>query len=251
MKAQRYDLLVATTERTRTFDAGEDERMLAAIERERRHLAEALHDEVMPFGYQAERVLREALGYASEHPRRCIEQVGEALALTSTLLERLRGTLRAYYVMPGELVGLSEALRVLTQSAGQQAGLSVAFSSTSFREDDVTPGEAALLYAIAREAIGNVVKHAGASSLSVTLQRAGETLQLAVCDNGQGFVVPRTQDLPGRGHLGLSLLWTRAQSLQAALEIASSPGEGTSVVIRKGLAHPRPLLEPEARASGF
>jgi two-component system NarL family sensor kinase len=81
-----------------------------------------------------------------------------------------------------------------------------------------------LLYRVAQEGVRNVVVHADARRVVVTVGRAGDALVMTVADDGRG--VPGA--VPGRpGPLGLSSLGDTAKALGAVLELESVPGRGT------------------------
>ena len=79
---------------------------------------------------------------------------------------------------------------------------------------------------IAQEALSNVQRHSGATAASVDLHYGSAMLVLTIEDNGRGFgPAAAVSD----GHFGLSGMQERAGLLGAALDIASQPGEGTTV----------------------
>jgi two-component system NarL family sensor kinase len=81
-----------------------------------------------------------------------------------------------------------------------------------------------LLYRVAREGVRNVVVHADAGRVVVTVGRAGDVLVMTVADDGRGLPGP----VPGRpGHLGLRSLGDMTKALGAVLELESVPGRGT------------------------
>lgn len=77
---------------------------------------------------------------------------------------------------------------------------------------------------LAREALSNVGRHAEATTCRVSLRRGGGGFVLEVDDDGRGFDV----DAASRG-MGLRNLRERAESLGGTLEVATTPGEGTTV----------------------
>jgi PAS domain S-box-containing protein len=87
-----------------------------------------------------------------------------------------------------------------------------------------------ILY-IAREAMSNVIRHAGASEVMIHLARMGEKLVLTIRDDGRGFNLAATDaenSGPAEGQ-GLRNMAERAQLLGGQLLVASSPGNGTEV----------------------
>ena len=91
--------------------------------------------------------------------------------------------------------------------------------------------EAGLLR-IAQGAVGNVVKHSGATRARVTLTFAPGEVRLDVVDNGAGFDVNALPEKPvGLGHLGVDAMRTRARELGGELILESAPGGPTAVSV--------------------
>jgi signal transduction histidine kinase len=78
------------------------------------------------------------------------------------------------------------------------------------------------LYRIAQEAVGNALRHSGATHIRIGLARAGARLELTVEDNGRGL----SSDFAGKRGLGLSTMHYRARLIGANLDMASVPGDG-------------------------
>jgi signal transduction histidine kinase len=86
------------------------------------------------------------------------------------------------------------------------------------------------LYRIAQEALTNVAKHAKATSVDVILERQGDAVLLIIEDNGVGFEADDTaKSEHGFGLLGMQ---ERAALVGASLQIESSAGQGTTVLLR-------------------
>ena len=83
------------------------------------------------------------------------------------------------------------------------------------------------LFRVAQEALHNVVKHAHAGRVTVRIEEAsnGEAVGLEVIDDGRGF----DTTLPYPGHMGLRTMLDRVQRVGGTLDVASVPGEGTTV----------------------
>jgi len=105
---------------------------------------------------------------------------------------------------------------------------------------DLEPAVLREVLAIVGEALENVARHAGASSVEVTFVRRGDGWRIAVEDDGQGFVVADDRRGPV-GHYGLVGMTERAAAIGAVLDIRSRPGGGTRVVLdRAGVNADRP-----------
>jgi signal transduction histidine kinase len=81
------------------------------------------------------------------------------------------------------------------------------------------------LYRIAREAVNNIVKHAGASRVTLRLDHRPDTTSLEISDDGAGFAASDAHP----GHLGLRSMRERVAAIGGTLEIESSPGAGTRI----------------------
>jgi signal transduction histidine kinase len=86
------------------------------------------------------------------------------------------------------------------------------------------------LFRITQEALTNIVRHANATSVKVTLDVDDRTVLLAVEDNGVGFQIPTVvpEQSDGRG-LGLRGMQERVTTLGGELHIQSTPGQGTTI----------------------
>jgi signal transduction histidine kinase len=88
------------------------------------------------------------------------------------------------------------------------------------------------LFWIAVEAFNNVVKHAQAQQVAVRLAFGEGSVQMEIEDDGVGFAPAQARQ---SGGLGLRGMEERAERIQATLEVASVPGRGTTVRVRRGL----------------
>lgn len=96
---------------------------------------------------------------------------------------------------------------------------------------DALPGDYALaVFRVAQEAMNNAVQHGEAEQLWVRFSHEDDVVALEVRDDGAGFTPPDDwQDLADKDHFGLLGMRERAESIGAAIQIDSTPGEGTQV----------------------
>jgi signal transduction histidine kinase len=142
---------------------------------------------------------------------------------------------------PGGLTdaNLGDLLRQLSEAVTGQEGIPVELSITNCNQNlnqapQLPPDVHIGLYRIAQEALNNVVKHARASKVTVSLQcqaadngRDAQTVTLRVQDDGRGFD-PTT--IPA-GRLGLQIMQERVHKLVAELTLESQPGAGTRITV--------------------
>ncbi|MBT4512763.1 MAG: GAF domain-containing protein [Chloroflexi bacterium] len=95
-------------------------------------------------------------------------------------------------------------------------------------ENDIalSTAQEAALYHIAKEALNNTLKHAGADSVSVNVFRQNQQIILEICDNGKGFNTHQENI----GGMGLVNMKQRAEAMGGDLIIESSLGSGTRVI---------------------
>jgi signal transduction histidine kinase len=89
------------------------------------------------------------------------------------------------------------------------------------------PEVEAALYQIAQEALNNTLRHASATSVTVTLRQAADDVELEICDSGHGFA----PDAPRNGGMGLDNMQARTEALGGMLVLRSAPGQGTTVQV--------------------
>jgi two-component system NarL family sensor kinase len=195
---------------------------LEAEQRERKALAEALHDEALQNLLSARHDLEEA-GETVSHP--ALGRAEHALVETVGQVREAVSALHPYVL---EEVGLESALRSTAHQAASRAGLELRLD---LRYDRRHPREQ-LVFSAARELLANVVQHAEATEVVVRLFAADGYLDLVVEDDGRGFPPERMAEQLANGHIGLASQRVRIESAGGSMRVTSSSGDGTRVEIR-------------------
>ena len=195
---------------------------LSAEQRERKTLAESLHDHALQNLLSARHEIDEA-GETSGHP--ALARADAALVETVGQLREAVFELHPYVL---EEAGLEAAVRSVSQQAATRAGLELRLDlRTASRHTHDQ-----LLFSATRELVSNVVVHARASRLAVRLAETGGTLTLVVEDDGQGFAPERLTDALANGHVGLASQRVRIEAAGGSMDVVSAPGNGTRIEIR-------------------
>jgi signal transduction histidine kinase len=158
-------------------------------------------------------------------------------ALATQQVKELRAFVRS--MRPLELDGsnLFVSLRRICENFQKESGVPVTVvggEGPLRLSEDV----AAEVVQMLREALHNVLKHAGATRVAVSIERTGKTLEISVDDNGRGFHFSGVYTLDELEllRLGPASLKRRARALNAEMTIESRPGRGAGLALRVPIA---------------
>ncbi|MFH1160987.1 MAG: sensor histidine kinase [bacterium] len=87
------------------------------------------------------------------------------------------------------------------------------------------------LFRMAQEALHNVVKHARASHIRVTMKEHRDSVRLTIQDDGIGFDLKKLAEKKEAPGFGLTDIAERMKALGGTFEITSSPGKGTRIIL--------------------
>lgn len=198
------------------------DRVHRLVEQERVHLAAELHDRPLQslagVGYQLERLRLTAARGDLEKTNQLADAVADALALQLRELRDLMTQIRPPVLDEQGLVGAlrDSAEPVMTANPG----LRVVVDGDCRRLDgDVET----VLYRVAQEAVQNIVRHADATEVSISVRTLGRRAVMTVADDGCGFEADRLTDLLRAGHFGIAGMRERVELLDGVMRVDSSP----------------------------
>jgi PAS domain S-box-containing protein len=207
-------------------------------QRERKRLAKVIHDDLQQLlvgaTFSVERVERRLIPSADTQALRdTLRSAGDLLAQAIGVARGLVGDLSPPILHDA---GLPEALEWLARRMRQRFGLDVVLcldQHASPAPEDVR----SVVFDAAREALFNVVKHAGVKRAWLTLSATAGRLRLVVEDQGAGFdAAARREDQGSEAGFGLFSLRERLHLLRGDIDIGSTPGGGTTVVVTLALS---------------
>ncbi|MCE4553855.1 sensor histidine kinase [Roseateles cellulosilyticus] len=148
--------------------------------------------------------------------------------LLRSAIEDLRLTIDSLEPLEHDLATLLATLRTRVGHRLEMAGLRLEWAMADMPPLPwLEPAQALQVLRLIQEAMTNVIKHAGARTLSLSARQAGAVLEVCVADDGCGFDVSQ----PARGQ-GLASMRQRARALGAGLDIEASPGRGSRITLR-------------------
>jgi len=203
-------------------------------EKERKALARELHDEL---GQVLTALRMDAVWLSEALPPdnfKARERALEMCRLIDQAIDDVRGL--ATRLRPGVLddLGLIDALDWFTSDFEKRTGITCTFKAQ--RVPRVGGLVATAAYRIVQEALTNVLRHARATQVKVSLKGGPGTLTLTVTDNGRGF---NPQKIGESESLGLAGMQERASLLGGRFRIQSQTGKGTRIWVELPLEQPR------------
>lgn len=198
--------------------------VLEAEERERKRIATDLHDGVGQM-MSAARMNLSVLGNELDNPEE-IATFNKAMHLVDESCKEVRQV--SHNIMPNTLMkrGLVYAVNEFINSIDKRAlDINVYTDNMDVR---LPVNVEIMLYRAIQECVNNVIKHAQAKRVNISIIKDEEELSITIEDNGKGFDVKAGAGDKG---IGLKNIETRIQYLKGTVSWESSPGNGTVVMI--------------------
>jgi signal transduction histidine kinase len=201
-----------------------EQSQFAATLEERQRLARELHDAVTQTLFSSSLIADVLPRIWERNPQEGRRRLEELRQLTRGALAEMRTLLLE--LRPSALVEveLSDLLRQLSEAFTGRSRIPIKLDVDSSIQipADVKVG----LYRIAQEALNNIVKHAGASEVTLALRGQDNGLELSIADNGRGF----DPCCISSEHLGLKIMSERSREIGVCLTVDSQVGSGTKVL---------------------
>ncbi|MFD4371035.1 sensor histidine kinase [Streptomyces sp. NPDC058486] len=216
----------------------------AGVLAERERLAREIHDTLAQGLSSIQLLLHAARRALPDAPAKAGRHIDQARQAAVDNLAEARRFVAALAPPTLEGTTLAGALERLCATTGTRHHLTVRFHPAGDPVPLPTAHEVALLR-IAQSGLANTVRHADATTVSVTLGHRADRVTLNIVDDGRGFD-PRHLPAPDpeTGGFGLAAMRARVHALGGTLTVTSLPGRGTALTARL------PMLPPGTRAPG-
>jgi len=206
-------------------------RLLTAQETERRRLARELHDDLSQrlaaLAIEAGFLERDSPSISEAAAAR-VQEIREGLVNLSGIVHDISRHLHPSIL---EDLGLADAIRSECDGLARREPIEVIFESRDC-PPRIPLSISLCLYRVTQESLRNVVKHARANKVHVSLTGGKEMIQLLIKDNGRGFDPAHVPDERG---LGLISMRERVRLILGEMIISSQPGQGTVIEIKAPL----------------
>jgi signal transduction histidine kinase len=216
-------------------------RRIAVLE-ERERIAMDLHDGIIQSIYAVGLTLDTAKITLQSAPGQSDSAMREAIDRLNSVIRDIRAYILDLQPSRLPLDDLAEGLTRLANEFRANTLIEAELRADDGLGRSLDPGVRSALFHISQEALANIAKHARASRVWLSLRGEDGEVVLQVIDNGQGFDAGATATLLGHG---LSNIVERGRAIGANVEIASHPGDGTTVTVRLPVG--RPATRPNPR----
>lgn len=201
--------------------------ILDAEEKERRRIAQDLHDGVGQLLSAAKlnlSQLESELKIETEEQKSIIQN---ALSLIDDSVKEVRTV--SHNMVPNTLLklGLASAVKEFITKLGSAPSLKVDLEIVGL-DNRLDNQLETLMYRVIQEIVSNIIKHAKASHISLQLIKHDDELNVMIEDNGVGF---DTSELTNFNGIGIKGILTRIEFLGGSIHFDSTEGRGTTVII--------------------
>jgi len=212
--------------------------VLKAHEEERQRISRELHDVIA----QTLTGIGLRLANLKTETRRNPKAFVRTLARTQQLVLKAVGIVHEFAreLRPAVLddLGLVPALHSFMKTFAERTGLRTKLTSCA-AVDTLDTARRTVLFRVAQEALNNVARHAGASSVDVILEPTPLGLRMNVKDNGKSFSAGDVLRAADGKHLGLLGMRERLEMIGGTLTVESNQAEGTIITAQIPLPRPR------------
>ncbi len=201
-------------------------------EQERTRIAREIHDD---FG-QSLTILKMDLSWLKKHMIQDQPQVQNKI---DAMFKVIDTSLQTLHVVSSELrpvilddFGLESAIEWQAEEFHNRTGVQCRVDS-SVADIELTKEQSTAIFRIFQETLTNIMRHSGATEVSVRLEKDDDTLILEVADNGRGITEDEISNSQSFGLLGMR---ERLYPLNGQVDFIGHPDEGTRVVVRVPIA---------------
>ena len=230
-KAVTYAIVTDLTEikkREREYRSLASE-LLTAQEKERKRIAEELHDGLSADLSAIKMALENKLdSMMNNTPSRV--RIEDLITRLQTNIEEVRRIMTSLHPSMLDDLGIISTMNWYCREYQKTYPHIHVELQVSVIESEISAPLKTTIYRICQESLNNVAKHSKASLVILSLQKIDKKIELSIKDNGQGFDLskkPKRKDFE-KG-FGLDSMRERAEILGGSLSIASSVGSGTTI----------------------
>jgi PAS domain S-box-containing protein len=196
-----------------------------SIEEDRKYLARELHEDLAQLASVLKMDIEWIRSNSGLLPPAAKGRIEDAYAVSHQLITTIRRL--SFSVSPNMLehLGLHKTLEWYSREFTVLSGIPCTYQGV-FNDSHLTDEIRIDLFRIGQESLNNILKHAQATQVRISVEEAENLIRLTVMDDGKGFDTNQQ-----KRQRGLVRMRERAASINAELTIHSAPGKGTAVTV--------------------
>jgi two-component system sensor histidine kinase DegS len=202
--------------------------MVQVQENERARIAADMHDGVVQAMVGSLYELQAIMAQNEKGSEKIQKKLGEVRGLIQETIVELRRVIFNLRPLTLDLAGLAPAVEQLAEECARVANYRPHVQIIGIPVRFLEQAETAA-YRIIQESLNNVVNHANASKVDVSIVFSDDFVDISVVDDGKGFVI-KDESATEIGHAGLIGMRERARSVGGHLQIHSSSDQGTRIL---------------------
>jgi signal transduction histidine kinase len=186
-------------------------------------ISEEIHDNI---GQMLSLVRINLNRLSTDSSQQRIDETDDLLGKAIIDLRNLSHTLNTNFMSQAGLVtSLEKLVDTIRRSGSFEVRFSAANSTIRLSRE-----KSIILFRMVQESINNVIKHAGATEMTLSVEDSPEIITVTISDNGKGFDTSKVENQ--YGGLGISNIFTRAKMIGGEVDIKSVANQGTTIKIK-------------------
>lgn len=220
---EKYQLETSLNEERKLRQQQITEAVITGQEKERTELGEELHDNINQILASTKLYIECAL--KDQLPRK--DLIAESKVLVEKAMTEIRNLSKS--LLPPSLgeVGLMQALHEMVENIKQVNNLNITLHSHISDENHICTKLKLTIFRIVQEQLNNIIKHADAENVSISIDMIDKEIELLIKDDGLGFNTSLK-----RNGVGLRNISSRAEVNNGKVSIKSNPGEGCELLVK-------------------
>jgi signal transduction histidine kinase len=195
--------------------------ILEAQEKERNYIGRELHDNVNQI-LSSSKMYLDILASENEEVR---ELATRSVRLIESAIQEIRALTRAQ-VAPMKNIDLQDSITLLLDVVKESTPMRTTFNYNV--DNAIINDELKLnIFRIVQEQINNIIKHAQATNINISLESDDQAVNIVVADDGKGFDTSKK-----KSGIGIKNMMNRVESFNGEMKVESAPGKGTSFFVR-------------------
>lgn len=197
-------------------------------EDDRRDISRELHDEVSQLLTGVNFQLSVLKKEASNSDDKIQTKIIDTQDLISTSVETIHRFARGLRPVILDDLGLAPALKTAIKDFTRMTNIPVTFSSSNGLTN-LSCMNKTVLFRVAQESLTNIIKHAKATKVTISLEKIGTKVHLSIHDNGKSFKIKTRYYRKKHFGIGIQGMEERVKMIQGKFKITSEPKRGTKI----------------------